>query len=157
MTTSAIYYCTGARQREILLFHKIKKQKIINDFIYPSILQWIIRKTESKCKNNTTYNVKLKWCLGSRNGFKITHNEWPMWYKFHSHLKTAICRFITMITHKINKDKLTRNNYLRTKRLISEELFTYKCGQLWNKLPEGVKLTDNVNILNSIKLSSIQL
>ena len=24
--------------------------------------------------------------------------------------------------------------------------FTYKCAQLWNKLPEDVKLADNVNI-----------
>ena len=27
--------------------------------------------------------------------------------------------------------------------------FTYKCGQLWNKLPEDVKLADNVNIFKS--------
>ena len=27
--------------------------------------------------------------------------------------------------------------------------FTYKCGQLWNKLPEDVKLADNVNIIKS--------
>ena len=26
--------------------------------------------------------------------------------------------------------------------------FTYKCAQLWNKLPEGVKLADNVNIFS---------
>ena len=34
--------------------------------------------------------------------------------------------------------------------------FTYKCVQLWNKLPEDVKLADNVNIFKS-KLRSIQL
>ena len=34
--------------------------------------------------------------------------------------------------------------------------FTYKCAQLWNKLPEDVKLADNVNIFKS-KLRSIQL
>ena len=33
--------------------------------------------------------------------------------------------------------------------------FTYKCAQLWNKLPEDVKLADNVNIFKS-KLRSIQ-
>ena len=34
--------------------------------------------------------------------------------------------------------------------------FTYKCGQLWNKLPEDVKLADNVDIFK-VKLKSIQL
>ena len=34
--------------------------------------------------------------------------------------------------------------------------FTYKCGQLWNKLPDDVKLANNVNIFKS-KLSSIPL
>ena len=34
--------------------------------------------------------------------------------------------------------------------------FTYKCGQLWNKLPENVKLADNVDIFKS-QLRSIQL
>ena len=34
--------------------------------------------------------------------------------------------------------------------------FTYKCAQLLNKLPEDVKLADNVNIFES-KLRSIQL
>ena len=34
--------------------------------------------------------------------------------------------------------------------------FTYNCAQLWNKLPEDVKLADNVNIFKS-KLRSIQL
>ena len=32
--------------------------------------------------------------------------------------------------------------------------FAYKCAQLWNKLPEDVKLTDKVDILKS-KLRSI--
>ena len=27
--------------------------------------------------------------------------------------------------------------------------FTYKCAQLWNKIPEDVKLADNVNIWKS--------
>ena len=37
--------------------------------------------------------------------------------------------------------------------------FTYKCAQLWNKLPEGVKLADNVKIFKVFesKLRSIQL
>ena len=34
--------------------------------------------------------------------------------------------------------------------------FTYKCAQLWNKLPKDVKLADNVNIVKS-KLRSTQL
>ena len=34
--------------------------------------------------------------------------------------------------------------------------FTYKCAQLWNKLPKDVKLADNVNIFKS-KLRSTQL
>ena len=34
--------------------------------------------------------------------------------------------------------------------------FTYKCAQLCNKLPEDVKLADNVNIFKS-KLRSIDL
>ena len=34
--------------------------------------------------------------------------------------------------------------------------FTYKCGQLWNKLPEDVKLADNVDIFKA-KLKLIQL
>ena len=34
--------------------------------------------------------------------------------------------------------------------------FTYKCAQLWNKLPEDVKLADDVNVFKS-KLRSIQL
>ena len=34
--------------------------------------------------------------------------------------------------------------------------FTYKCAQLWNKLPEDVKLAHNVNIFKS-KLRTIQL
>ena len=34
--------------------------------------------------------------------------------------------------------------------------FTYKWAQLWNKLPEDVKLADNVNIFKC-KLRSIQL
>ena len=34
--------------------------------------------------------------------------------------------------------------------------FTYKCAQPWNKLPEDVKLADNVNTFTS-KLRSIQL
>ena len=34
--------------------------------------------------------------------------------------------------------------------------FTYKCAQLWKKLPEDVKLADNVNIFKS-KLRSTQL
>ena len=34
--------------------------------------------------------------------------------------------------------------------------FNYKCAQLWNKLPEDVKLADNVNIFKS-KLRSTQL
>ena len=34
--------------------------------------------------------------------------------------------------------------------------FTYKCAQLWNKLPEDVKLADNVDILKA-KLKLIQL
>ena len=34
--------------------------------------------------------------------------------------------------------------------------FTYKCAQLWNKLPEDVKLADNVNFFKS-KLRSTQL
>ena len=34
--------------------------------------------------------------------------------------------------------------------------FTYKCAQLRNKLPEDVKLADNVNIFKS-QLRSIQL
>ena len=34
--------------------------------------------------------------------------------------------------------------------------FNYKCAQLWNKLPEDVKLADNVNIFKS-KLRSIDL
>ena len=34
--------------------------------------------------------------------------------------------------------------------------FTYKCAQLWNKLPEDVKLADNVNIFKC-KLGSTQL
>ena len=34
--------------------------------------------------------------------------------------------------------------------------FTYKCTQLWNKLPENVKLADDANIFKS-KLRSIQL
>ena len=45
----------------------------------------------------------------STNGFKINHNEkvtYAIQCKFHSHLKTAIRRFITIITHKINKDKM---------------------------------------------------
>ena len=32
--------------------------------------------------------------------------------------------------------------------------FTYKCAQLWNKLPEDVKLADDVNVFKS-KLRSI--
>ena len=34
--------------------------------------------------------------------------------------------------------------------------FTYKCAQLWNKLPEDVKLADNVDIFKA-KLKLIQL
>ena len=34
--------------------------------------------------------------------------------------------------------------------------FTYKCAQLWNKLPEDVKLAGNVSIFKS-KLRSTQL
>ena len=34
--------------------------------------------------------------------------------------------------------------------------FTYKCAQLWNKLPEDVKMADDVNVFKS-KLRSIQL
>ena len=34
--------------------------------------------------------------------------------------------------------------------------FAYKCGQIWNKLPDDVKLADTINIFKS-RLSSIQL
>ena len=44
---------------ESICFIKYRNKKIINDFIYPSIDQKIMRKNESKCKNNTTHNIKL--------------------------------------------------------------------------------------------------
>ena len=45
--------------------------------------------------------------------------------------------------------KFNLNFYMRNS-------FTYKCAQLWNKLPKDVKLADNVNIFKS-KIRSTQL
>ena len=80
--------------------------------------------------------------------FKCIRNIWPKYIKdFFSIRETSY----TLRGNGVNLcvPKFNLNFYMRNS-------FTYKCAQLWNKLPKDVKLADNVNIFKS-KLRSTQL
>ena len=79
--------------------------------------------------------------------FKCIRNIWPKYIKdFFSIRETSY----TLRGNGVNLcvPKVNLNFYMRNS-------FTYKCAQLWNKLPKDVKLADNVNIFKS-KLRSTQ-
>ena len=64
-----------------------------------------------------------------------------------------------LFQHKRNVLQFKRNVNLCVPKFnlnFMRNSFTYKCAQLWKKLPEDVKLADNVNIFKS-KLRSTQL
>ena len=77
LTSSVIYYWTGAQQHANCTWHFINKETMkinVNDIICASVLQWIISKNLSKCKNNLTYYTK-EFCYCVKKTIGLFNNK----------------------------------------------------------------------------------